>query len=173
MSNKKVIIGSLATVVAAGTIGVNVTNAYLSKNSTKRETTRDAIEKMDFTAFQDVIKDGARLSSVDTEAEFEAIKRAYKLRSESKYEEATMVLHDAGIEADAVSSGDVRVSVRDAIQNGDWIEFQEATDNKKFGALIDTREKFELLIEAYELQKDGRKDEAQDIMNVLGVRQIV
>ncbi|PID51922.1 MAG: hypothetical protein CR972_04425 [Candidatus Moraniibacteriota bacterium] len=161
-NNKKVIISSLATVVAAGTIGVNVTSAHFSKNGALC----DAIQKKDFVAFQNA----ANLNSSDAEATFEAIATAHELRKKGKTEKAHAVLSDAGIELmQDEEYNTTRADVRNALEDGNWDEFQEVVRGKKCVHIIDTKEKFDTLFEVCELRRNGRSVEAQEVLQDAGL----
>lgn len=168
MSNKKVIIGSLATVVAAGAIGASVTSAHFNGSGTKREAIRSAVENNDFTAFQEATKDFPR-NSIDTVDEFSAIVQAHQLRKEGKQNEARAVLENAGIERPFRKGHGPRAEVRNAIETGNLAEFQEAAGESRIAKVIDTKEEFNKLVEAHQLRKEGRHDEAREIMQELGI----
>lgn len=171
MNNKRVFIGSLATVFAAGTIGVSVTNAHFSGNNTRRDTDHSSVEQKKLSIFHDVVQNGLTENEFLTNEEIAAITYAYQLRSEGKYDEAREELENAGIENE-VQSDYVHVqkaSVRDAIESADWSEYQESVEGTAVAKNIDTEEKFMMLVEAYQLRKEGRSAEAQEIMQDLGL----
>jgi hypothetical protein len=169
MSNKKAIISSLATVVAAGAIGVNVANAHIGISSAKREALRHALENNDFAAFHEAIKDLSQFSAIDTEVEFQAIVEAYELRQNGHYAKAQAVLESAGIERPFLGTNTVQPSVRSALGNTDWDEFRAATEGKKIARTINAEERFFMLVEAQTLHKEGRHEEAREIMRELGL----
>lgn len=171
MSNKKVLIGSLATFVAAGALGASVTHAHLGKDG-KRSEVRSAIERGDYNAFKDVI--GSRLQSrIDSESDFLTIVEAHQLRQDGRYKAAHAVLERAGIEhpGHRVKKYRGNGAVREAVESGNWERFREMTKDRGIGKKINTEEKFELFIEAHKLREDGRHDEAKEIFQELGIHQ--
>lgn len=169
MNNKRVIIGSLVTVVAAGTIGVNVTSAYFSGDAARRDVGRSSFERKNSFAFEDVIKNNVIHEGDMTDSDLIAL--AQQLRIAGKYDQAQMILKDARIESSLHHAREdgARAQVRNAVETGNWTEYQEATAGKSIAKKIDTEEKFNMLIEARELRKEGRFEEAQSIMRDLGL----
>lgn len=171
MKNKRVIIGSLATFVAAGTLGVSVANAYFGGSATRREAVRSAIERNDFAAFQSAIGDSSYQHAINTEAEFNAIVHAHELREQGDYKAARAVLENAGIEVAEFTKFGRKNSAKAAIRSGDWNAFKEATQGKEMGKNIRTQDDFYKLTEAHQLHKEGRHDEARELMRELGLHE--
>jgi hypothetical protein len=168
MNNKRIFISSLATVVAAGTISMNVSYAHAAKNSgTKRDAHRGIVRDVDFGNFH--------VRGNDDEALFSVIERAHQLRKAGKLATAKHSLENAGIEFPQNMQKSIpkkRSSVRHAIENHDWGNFHSIMKGKKIGRHINTKEKFDLFVEAKELHKHGRHFEAHQIMKDLKMETI-
>ncbi len=171
MANKKnILVSSFVTVVAVGTIGVSVANANFNPKNQRQTSAHEALKNNDLKTFKEVMGDCPMAQQVDTTKDFEAMTLSYNLRQEGKYKEASEVLQRVGIEHPGhINNYGPQADIRNAIENNDWMEFQEATENKNVGNIINTQEKFDALVEAHELRNDGRSEEADEIIKELGV----
>ena len=59
--------------------------------------------------------------------------------------------------------GERRQAVRDAIANDDYAAFQAAVTDSRWGQQFD-EDKFEILVEAYELRQDGEHEAARELL---------
>jgi hypothetical protein len=168
---KNILVGSFTAVVAAGAIAASVTNASFDGDEARRNAVERALNSRDADAFHDATQGSTWADNIDTEKEFDAIVLAYDLRQNKKYKQAREVLERAGIEHPGrVGVHGPRVDVRDAVEHGDWHEFQQVSKDKYIGKIINTPEKFSQFVEANELHKAGRHNEARDIIQQLGLK---
>jgi len=171
MNKKKALIGSFATVVAAGAIGVSVTSAHFGSQNENRAAVEDAIRNKNFKAFSAAIAGSPAEENIGTEKAFRAIIEAHNLHREGKHKLAKQALEDAGIERPYHKSIHApRAEFRNAIENGDWAEFQQASQGKQIAKIINTEDKFNAFVEAYELRRNNRYEEANEIMEDLGLK---
>jgi len=99
MTNKKrVIVGSFATVIAAGALGVSVTNAYFGPKCQNHATVEEVIKNNNLKLFKSSTGDRPIADKISTRKDFSAITVAYDLRRDGKYKQARRTLEDAGIE---------------------------------------------------------------------------
>ncbi len=171
-NKKKVLVGSFAAVIAAGALGVSVTSAHFGPECQNHAAVEEAIRNNNSKAFRASAKKRSRSDKLNTRKEFSAIATAHNLRREGKLKQARQTLEEVGIEHPGRDMRRYRrgANIKDAIENNDWNEFKQISENKKIGNIINTRDKFELFVEAHELHQMNRHDEAHQIMDTLGLR---
>ena len=164
-SNRRIIITSLVTVVAAGAIGVGVAQAKMGNNMRRS----DAIHTVEQG------NDGHRIkqycgdldgSDVDQKNTITAITRAHELRRSGDPEGARAILEDAGIECTdhAREYKKIHSSAKDALEQQNWEAYKEHMRGTKMEKIVDTEEKFRTLVEAHALRAQGRRAEARAIL---------
>jgi hypothetical protein len=166
---KNVLVSSFVTVIAVGTLSVSVTNANFNPSDGKHASVQETIKNNNIKAFKN-LDNYSTVDQAQIQKNLKAIVLAHELKEESKYKEAREVLQRAGIEHLGYINSGPKMDIRDAIVNSDWQEFQEVTEGKKIAQIINTQEKFDLLVEMHELRREKRINEANEIVDKLGIR---
>ncbi len=104
----------------------------------------------------------------------EAFTQARELRRKGEVEKARDLLLEAGVTEETLkslhkASRDSHEAMHNAIKNGDYEAFRVATEGTPLYDIINSEEDFKLFIEAHELKKEGKKDEANEIFDDLGL----
>ncbi|MBD3244457.1 MAG: hypothetical protein GF335_00500 [Candidatus Moranbacteria bacterium] len=139
---------------------------------------RESIEQKDYESFvQAIDKQIEELSSLKSRENFEKLQQAHELRQSGDYEQAREIIQEMGIDFPRMGKGigiKNRVGnhreLRQIIEQGDYEKFQEAVQDKKISEIIDSQEKFEKLVKAHNLREKGDHEQAQEIMDELGLR---
>jgi hypothetical protein len=103
-----------------------------------------------------------------------ALGEARSLRAEGNVKKARDVLIEAGVDEAALAAIKAaalatRTAMQTAVAAGDYGAFREAVADTPLSDIITTEADFELFREAHELRAEGKHDEAQEIMDELGV----
>lgn len=121
-------------------------------------------------AFNSEILEEAGLSE-DQIAAFEA---AHDLRTDGNPWGARELLEDAGVDDDTWQTireamSEHRDAVREAVENDDYDAFMEAIEGGRLDGIITTKAEFDKYVEAQELREAGDYEEAQAILDELGI----
>jgi hypothetical protein len=165
-SNRRIIITSLVTVMAAGAIGVGMAQAKMGNNNMRRDDVIHAVEREnDGQRMKDFRCDLDR-SDIDQKKMFSAITRAHELRQSGDLSGARAILEDAGIEGmDRMQeSKRKRCGIKDALDQQNWEMYKEHVRGSKMEKIVDNEEKFHTLVEARALRLQGRRAEAPAIL---------
>lgn len=164
-SNRRIIITSLVTVVAAGAIGVGVAQAKMGNNM-RRNDAIHTVEKEDNSHRMN--KYCRDLDGVDADQQntIAAITQAHQLRRSGDLDGARAVLEDAGIEcADYIREHKkIRSGAKDALEQQNWEAYKEHVRGTKMEKIVNTEERFKTFVEARALRLQGRRAEARAIL---------
>ncbi len=172
MTNKKrVLVGSFAAVIAAGALGVSVTSAHFGPECQNHAAVEEAIRNNNSKAFRAPAKKRSRADKLNTRKEFSAITTAHNLRRDGKHKQARQTLEEIGIEYPGRNTRKHKrdANIKGAIEKNNWTQFKQMSEGKRIGNIINTRDKFELFVEAHELHQMNRHAEAHQIMSRLGL----
>lgn len=109
-----------------------------------------------------------------SQSQVEAFTQARELRLKGKSDEARDLLLEAGLDEEALASLKAAAkaaheAMHTAIESRDFSAFRLATEGTPLYDIITTEDDFELFVEAHEMRRDGRYDEAREIFDELGV----
>ncbi|MEK7638693.1 MAG: hypothetical protein AAB388_00885 [Patescibacteria group bacterium] len=110
-----------------------------------------------------------------SEAEQVAFEEARQLREDGDYTAARGVLEEAGVteetlEAIRKAARDARQEMHMAVLAGDFAAFKRAIVDTPLEDLITTEADFQAFVEAHELKNAGKLDEAQSVLDDLGIQ---
>lgn len=108
------------------------------------------------------------------EDQVEAIEEARELRAAGKFTEARDKLVEAGITEENLRSmhrvvNEARDAIREAVDNRDYDAFKKAAVDSPLSDIITSEADFEQFCEAHELRAAGEWEEANEIMDELGI----
>ncbi|MBP6881009.1 MAG: hypothetical protein KBC35_00060 [Candidatus Pacebacteria bacterium] len=119
---------------------------------------------------------GALLSRAGlSEDQVEAIEEARELRAAGKLTEARNKLVEAGITDGNLRAvhrvaNEAREAIREAVEAKDYEAFRVAISDSPLADIITSEDDFEQFCEAHELREAGEWEEANELMEDLGVR---
>lgn len=109
-----------------------------------------------------------------SEEQISAFETARELRESGDFEGARDALLDAGVDEETLrsvheASKEMRDAMHQALEDGDYEAFKAAVEGSPLAEVIDTEADFQKFIEAHELRKEGKWNEAKEILDELGV----
>lgn len=111
-----------------------------------------------------------------TDEQKDAIIEAHELRQSGDFDSARDVLQKAGVKDRFLGNGmggngimhEKREAIRDAIEANDYDAYVEATKDTLFEQTM-TKDMFATLVKAHELRQDGKFEEAEDLLDEVGI----
>ena len=108
------------------------------------------------------------------ENQIEAIEEARELRQQGDYESARDILVDAGIDEDVLRNihkvaKEEKRTIHEALVSGDYEAFIEAIEDSPLSDIITTEADFQQFQDAHMLRKSGDWEEAEEILDELGI----
>ncbi|MFC1617856.1 hypothetical protein ACFL2B_01095 [Patescibacteria group bacterium] len=178
MKRKKIVIPVIAAAIAAATIGsISVASAeggvWAGKDN--KDEMRQAIEDNDFDTWkQQVDRKSAEFS---TEENFDKLKEAHDLMQAGKTEEARAIKEEMGMMKGPGKMHGMKGEkdeMRQAVQNNDFAAWKTAMEDNVIKRLEDLESKinedtFNELVRAHNLMQEGKRDEAKQIHEDLGL----
>lgn len=176
---KENIFPAVALVAASAFVilgGVGIVSAYFGggKADPAHEESQQALEDGDFQKWQEVSKGNCPHEVVDTEEEFQKLQEAHQAMQDGDVEKAEQIREELGLPEMGGRHGhgpfgEGNEEVRAAIEAGDFQKFQELTQDRKIGEVIDTEEEFNKLEEAHRAMVDGDREKAEQLHEELGL----
>ncbi len=104
----------------------------------------------------------------------DAIKKAHMLRMSGKYAEAKSVITSAGIVLPEIKDPEQHKERKrhfdELIESNDYEAFRQKVAETPMADIIDTREKFDALVESHELREAGKLEEAREALEDAGIK---
>lgn len=105
-----------------------------------------------------------------------AFAEARELKEKGEIKKARDVLVKAGIDEETISTlrkanKNSRNAIWTAVEENDYEAFKEVAKNSPLLDIITTKSDFELFAKAYDLKRDGKTEEAKEILDDLGLSQ--
>lgn len=182
MSNK-----FLTGLIVSGIIVATGASAYAYNNQDTREAIRKAIVDNNYQAWTEAISDlpnATDLLNKINESNFSQLTEAEKLMKEGKREEAKTIFDQLGIKGlmggqgkrGGMGNPEQMQAVMTAIENNDYSAWKDAVGKLANGSEILAKvneTNFSKVVEAYNLAKDGKMDEAKAIVDELGLNGLI
>lgn len=153
--------------------------AHHEEREQEREKIRTAVESGDYAAFQAAAVNSPLEGKIDSQAKFDKLVEAKKLRESGDHEGAKAIMDELGIKPPRGHMGGEGMhegrdgkggEMKAAIESGDYEAFKALVDDSHFAGIIDTQAKFDKLVEACKLKDSGDNEGAKAIMDELGVK---
>lgn len=105
--------------------------------------------------------------------QIEALSQARELRQQGEAEKARDVLLEAGVTEETLESlrdaaKKAKNAIKEAVEEGDYEAFRQATVDTPLYDIVNTEADFELFKQAHDLRAEGKHEEAKEIMTDLG-----
>ncbi|MBD3238598.1 MAG: hypothetical protein GF332_03095 [Candidatus Moranbacteria bacterium] len=173
--------GSMLGMAAVAAVTMSVAYQAKANQNQKQEKgafgqAYEAAQNNDYNAFVQAIDQRmTELETLKTQESFSTIIKAHELREQGQHQEARQLLEDADIriprKVNRHAHREKRRGLKQALEQNDFAKFQELTENREIGSIIDTREEFDRLVEAHELMQQGEFEQARQIKDELGLPQ--
>lgn len=160
--NKRKVIPAVAIIgLTLGAAGVSAAELQNKSVSHSHETAKHKEE------FEDVFKNL-------TEDQKKALDKARNLHKQGKHDEAREVLESADLPLphmrDPEQHKERKREFDSLIESNDYEAFRQKVADTPMADVIDSREKFDALVESHSLREDGKFEEAREVLADAGIK---